>query len=400
MTQNWKDEAGRDLMSLGGRIANLERGKGSHVWDTEGTRYLDFLGGIAVNCLGHAHPVVVDAVSQQAALLMHVSNYFATPQQLELAARLKRLARTGDEGRVFLANAGTEANETAIKLARLHGNEVGKSTILCLNGAFHGRTTGALALTPKAAYQDPFAPLMPGVRAIDPTLDALEEAFQTDDVAAIFAEPIQGEAGVVPLPHGFLQRARELATAHNALLILDEVQTGSGRTGEWFAHQHLGIAPDAVTVAKSVAAGFPLGALITFGAASDLFYPGTHNSTFGGNPLGSAVANAVLEHIESENLLENVSARGAELREKVADLPFVTSTRGAGLLIGIVLDEPVAAEVASAALSRGLIINAPAADVIRLAPAFTIGDSEIAEFLDIFTASLTAVAAQHQENAR
>jgi len=400
MTQNWKDEAGRDLMSLGGRLANLERGEGSHVWDTEGTRFLDFLGGIAVNCLGHAHPVVVDAVSQQAARLVHVSNYFATPQQLELAARLKRLARTGDEGRVFLANAGTEANETAIKLARLHGNELGKSTILCLNGAFHGRTTGALALTPKPAYQDPFAPLMPGVRAIDPTLDALEEAFQTGDVAAIFAEPIQGEAGVVPLPEGFLQRARELATAHSALLILDEVQTGSGRTGEWFAHQHLGITPDAITVAKSVAAGFPLGALITFGAASDLFYPGTHNSTFGGNPLASAVANAVLEHIESENLLANVSARGAELREKVADLPLVASTRGAGLLLGIVLDEPVAAEVASAALSRGLIINAPAADVIRLAPAYTIGDSEIAEFLDIFTASLTAVAAQHQENAR
>lgn len=400
MTQNWKDEAGRDLMSLGGRLANLERGKGSHVWDTEGTRFLDFLGGIAVNCLGHAHPVVVDAVSQQAARLVHVSNYFATPQQLELAARLKRLARTGDEGRVFLANAGTEANETAIKLARLHGNATGKSTILCLNGAFHGRTTGALALTPKPVYQDPFSPLMPGVRAIDPTIDALEEAFQAGDVAAIFAEPIQGEAGVVPLPDGFLQRARELATAHDALLILDEVQTGSGRTGEWFAHQQLGIAPDAVTVAKSVAAGFPLGALITFGAASDLFYPGTHNSTFGGNPLASAVANAVLEHIENEDLLENVSARGAELREKVADLPLVASTRGAGLLIGIVLDAPVAAEVASAALSRGLIINAPAADVIRLAPAYTIGDSEIAEFLDIFTASLTAVAAHHQENAR
>ncbi|MGO2090236.1 MAG: acetylornithine transaminase [Microbacterium gubbeenense] len=400
MTQNWKDEAGRDLMSLGGRLANLERGKGSHVWDTDGGRYLDFLGGIAVNCLGHAHPVVIDAITQQAGRLIHVSNYFATPQQLELASRLKRLAGTGDEGRVFLANAGTEANETAIKLARLHGNKHGLGTILCLNGAFHGRTTGALALTPKAAYQDPFAPLMPGVKAIDPTIAALEEAFAAGDVAAIFAEPIQGEAGVVPLPEGFLVRARELATEHNALLILDEVQTGSGRTGEWFAHQHLGITPDAVTIAKSVGAGFPLGALITYGSASELFYPGTHNSTFGGNPLASAVANAVLEFIESENLLENVTARGAELREKVAALPLVASTRGAGLLIGIVLDAPVAADVAAEALTRGLVINAPAPDVIRLAPAYTIGDSEIAEFLDIFTASLDAVAAQNQENAR
>lgn len=400
MTQNWKDEAGRDLMSLGGRLANLERGKGSHVWDTDGNRYLDFLGGIAVNCLGHAHPVVVDAIAQQAGRLIHVSNYFATPQQLELASRLKRLAGTGDEGRVFLANAGTEANETAIKLARLHGNKRGKSTILCLNGAFHGRTTGALALTPKPAYQDPFAPLMPGVKAIDPTIAALEAAFAAGDVAAIFAEPIQGEAGVVPLPEGFLLRARELATEHDALLILDEVQTGSGRTGTWFAHQHMGITPDAVTIAKSVAAGFPLGALITYGSASELFYPGTHNSTFGGNPLASAVANAVLEFIENESLLENVTARGAELREKVADLPLVSSTRGAGLLIGIVLDQPVAADVASEALARGLVINAPAADVIRLAPAYTIGDSEIAEFLDIFTASLDAVVAQNQENAR
>jgi acetylornithine aminotransferase len=238
---------------------------------------------------------------------------------------------------------------------------------------------------------------MPGIVAIDPTIEALERAF-TDDVAAIFAEPIQGEAGVVPLPDGFLARARELATEHNALLILDEVQTGSGRTGAWFAHQTLGITPDAVTLAKSVAAGFPLGALITFGTASELFYPGTHNSTFGGNPLASAVANAVLEYIEDENLLENVAARGDELREKVQGLPLVSHTRGAGLLIGIVLDKPVAAQVAAEALERGLIINAPAADVIRLAPAYTIGDDEIAEFLDLFSASLDAVATI-QENA-
>lgn len=388
----WQDDASRDLMSLGGRLALLTHGEGSSVWDDEGRRYLDFLGGIAVNGLGHAHPVFVEAVSRQAATIAHVSNYFASPAQLELAARLKRLAGTGEDGRVFLANSGAEANETAIKLARLHGGKTGKTTILVLKGAFHGRTMGTLSLTPKAAYQDPFRPLLPGIRAIEPTIEALEDAID-DTVVALVAEPIQGEAGVVPLPDGYLARARELTSQHDALLILDEVQTGSGRTGEWFAFQREGITPDAVTVAKSIAAGFPLGALITFGAASELFYPGTHNSTFGGNPLASAVANAVLGHIESEGLLDNVTARGAQLREGVEGLPLVTGTRGAGLLIGITLSAPVAAEVRQAAHERGLIVNAPAVDVIRIAPAYTIGDAEVAEFLTLFGEALAAVAA-------
>ena len=388
----WQDDASRDLMSLGGRLALLTRGEGSHVWDADDRRYLDFLGGIAVNCLGHAHPVFVEAVSKQAATLAHISNYFASPAQLELAARLKRLAGTGDDGRVFLSNSGTEANEMAIKLARLHGGKTGKSTILVLNGAFHGRTMGALSITPKAAYRDPFEPVLPGVRSIDATLEALEAAFD-DSIAALFVEPIQGEAGVVPMPDGFLARARELATERGALLVLDEVQTGSGRTGEWFAFQREGIVPDAVTLAKSIGAGFPLGALITFGAASDLFYPGTHNSTFGGNPLASAVANAVLGYIESEGLLENVTARGAQLRTAVAELPLVSGARGEGLLIGITLTAPVAAEVRAAAHERGLIVNAPDADVIRIAPAYTIGDAEIEEFLTLFGEALSAVAA-------
>lgn len=387
----WQDDASRDLMSLGGRLALLTRGEGSHVWDADDRRYLDFLGGIAVNCLGHAHPVFVDAVSKQAATLAHISNYFASPAQLELAARLKRLAGTGDEGRVFLANSGTEANEMAIKLARLHGGKTGKSTILVLEGAFHGRTMGALSITPKAAYRDPFEPVLPGIRAIEPTLEALEAAMD-DSVVALFAEPIQGEAGVVPLPDGYLARARELTVQHGALLVLDEVQTGSGRTGEWFAFQRAGIVPDAVTVAKSIAAGFPLGALLTFGATSDLFYPGTHNSTFGGNPLASAVANAVLDHIETAGLLANVTARGAELRAGVEGLPLVTGTRGAGLLIGITLEVPVAGEVRAAAHERGLIVNAPADDVIRIAPAYTIGDDEVSEFLALFGDALAAVA--------
>lgn len=402
-TAGWQDDAARDLMSLGGRLALLERGEGSHVWDADGRRYLDFLGGIAVNALGHAHPVFAETVARQAATLSHVSNYFATPQQLELAARLKRLAGTGERGRVFLANSGTEANETAIKLARLHAHRTGMGEdglIVSLEGAFHGRSTGALALTPKAAYQDPFRPLLPGVKHVAPTLEALEELFAgSDRIAALVVEPIQGEAGVLPLPDGYLSRARELTARHGALLILDEVQTGMGRTGEWFAFQREGVVPDAITLAKGIAAGFPLGALVTFGDASDLFYPGTHNSTFGGNPLASAVANAVIQEIQDRDLLANVAARGAQLREGVASLPLVAGTRGAGLLIGIRLAAPVAAEVRAAAHERGLIVNAPTDDAIRIAPAYTIGDAEVAEFLELFGAALAAVAAAHPEAA-
>jgi acetylornithine aminotransferase len=387
----WQDDASRDLLNLGGRLALLVRGEGSHVWDADGTRYLDFLGGIAVNALGHGHPVFVEAVSEQAKTLAHVSNYFATPQQLELAARLKRLAGAGEDGHVFFANSGSEANETAIKLARLHGHATGKKTIISLNGAFHGRTMGSLSLTPKPAYQDPFRPLLPDIAHIDPTIEALEAAID-DTVAALVVEPIQGEAGVLPLPDGFLRRARELTTEHGALLIVDEVQTGVGRTGSWFAFQREGIVPDAMSLAKGIAAGFPLGALVTFGR-NDLFYPGTHNSTFGGNPLATAVGNAVLAEIEDAGLLGNVTARGAELRAAASQMPLVTGTRGAGLLIGITLAAPVANEVRDAAQSRGLIVNAPTADAIRIAPAYTIGDAEVAEFTTLFADSLAAVAA-------
>ncbi len=392
---DWNEDAAHDLMSLGGRFALLTRGEGSWLWDADEKRYLDFLGGIAVNCLGTAHPVFVEAVSKQAATLAHVSNYFASPGQLELAARLKRLAGTGDAGRVFLANSGSEANEMAFKLARLHGKPSGRTKMIVVEGAFHGRTMGALSLTPKAMYRDPFLPAVPDVVTVSRSIESLEAAFAAGGVAAMIVEPIQGEAGVVELPEGFLARARELTTEHDALLILDEVQTGSGRTGTWFAFQREGIVPDAVTMAKSIGAGFPLSALITFGAASELFYPGTHNSTFGGNPLAAAVANATLGFIEETGLLDNVNARGAQLRSAVADLPFVTGTTGAGLLIGIRLSAPVAAEVRAAAHERGLIINAPTEDIIRIAPAYTIGDAEVAEFLALFSAALDATASAH-----
>ncbi|MET0734054.1 MAG: aminotransferase class III-fold pyridoxal phosphate-dependent enzyme, partial [Microbacterium sp.] len=293
----WQIDAGRDLVrSFGDRMAMFVRGEGAYLWDADGNRYLDFLAGIAVNSLGHAHPAFVEAISSQAATLAHVSNYFATPPQLALAARLKRLAGAGETGRVYFGNSGAEANEAAFKLARLHGGAE-RPRILALTDAFHGRTMGTLALTGKPTMQEPFLPMTPGVEFIDSTIEALEAAID-DRVAALFVEPIKGEAGVIDLPGGYLQAARELTERHGALLIIDEIQTGGGRTGEWFAFQHAGITPDAITVAKGIGGGFPIGALITYGAASELFYPGTHGSTFGGNALGTAVSGAVLAEIE------------------------------------------------------------------------------------------------------
>ncbi|MGN7862106.1 acetylornithine transaminase [Microbacterium sp. 22303] len=397
--QAWHGAADRDLiLNAGPRFELLVRGEGSHLWDGEGRRYLDFLAGIAVTALGHAHPVFVEAVSRQAATLAHVSNYFATPPQLELAARLKRLAGTGDAGRVFFGNSGTEANEAAFKLARLHGLSSDRGTerprILSLDNAFHGRTIGALALTAKASMRDPFQPLPGGVEHIPATIEALEAAMD-DRVAALFVEPIQGEAGVLELPEGYLRAARELTAKHGALLIVDEIQTGAGRTGDWFAFQHEGIVPDAITLAKGIGGGFPIGALVAFGDAAALLQPGSHGSTFGGNPLATAVSNAVLEEIEQAGLVQNARERGAQLREVVEGIgsPLVAGVRGRGLLIGVALAAPVAGDVVAAAQRLGLVINAANPSSVRIAPALTIGDAEIAEFTDLFTAALAEVAA-------
>ncbi|TLF31544.1 acetylornithine transaminase [Microbacterium sp. 5K110] len=391
---SWQEDAGRDLVrSFGDRMALFVRGEGAYIWDGEGKKYLDFLAGIAVDALGHAHPAFVEAVSTQAATLTHVSNYFATPPQLALAARLKRLAGTGETGRVYFANSGAEANEAAFKLARLHGRGTERTRILTLKGGFHGRTMGALALTGKPALQADFLPMVPGVEHIDATVDALEAAFD-DRVAAFIVEPIQGEAGVVELPEGYLEAAREITARHGALLIVDEIQTGAGRTGEWFAFQHAGIVPDAITVAKGIGGGFPIGALITFGAASELFFPGTHGSTFGGNALGTAVAGAVLQEIESAGLVANAAARETQLRAGIVALgsPLVAGVRGRGLLLGVELSSPVAKAVVAAAQEHGLIVNAANDDTIRLAPPLIIGDAEIAEFLSLFGAALATVS--------
>lgn len=398
---NWQDDAASHLvLNAGPRLAMLTRGEGSYLWDSEGKRHLDFLAGIAVTSLGHAHPVFVEAVSRQAATLAHVSNYFATPSQLALAARLKRLAGAGIDGRVFFSNSGAEANEAAFKLARLHGGTE-KPRIIALENGFHGRTMGSLALTAKAAMRAPFEPMPGGVEHIPATIEALEAAID-GRVAAVIVEPIQGEAGVVELPEGYLQAARSLTLKHGALLIVDEIQTGAGRTGAWFGFSHEGITPDAITLAKGIGGGFPIGALVTYGAASSLFTPGSHGSTFGGNPLATAVADAVLTEIENAGLVDNAARRGEELREIITglDSPLVTGIRGRGLLIGVALSAPVANEVVAAAQERGLIVNAANPETVRIAPALTIGDSELAEFRELFAASLADVQASLTESGK
>ena len=391
----WQDRFDRRIMrSMGMPLAKLDHGRGARVWDVEGNEYLDFLAGIAVNSLGHAHPVFVEAVSTQAARLAHVSNYFTTEPALELAERITRLAGAGESGRAWFGNSGAEANEAAFKLARLNNSGGARTRVLSLVDGFHGRTMGSLALTGKAHMREAFEPLPGGVEHIDATIDVLERSID-DAVAALFIEPIQGEAGVVELPDGFLVAARELTHRHGALLIVDEIQTGAGRTGDWFAFQHAGITPDAITVAKGIGGGFPIGGLVTFGRASSLYSKGQHGSTFGGNPLATAVANAVLGEIEQAGLVENAAVRGRQIRARVEglDSPLVGELRGRGLLIGIGLTEPVATHVVAEAMRAGLIVNAANDSTIRMAPPLIIDDADVDGFAERFTRALDAVAA-------
>ncbi|UYN84958.1 MAG: acetylornithine transaminase [Microcella sp.] len=373
-------------------MAVLDHGRGALVRDVDGNEYLDFLSGIAVNSLGHAHPVVVEAIAAQAARAVHVSNYFTTRPAVEFAERLVRLAGFGDTGRVYPANSGAEAIEAAVKLAR----RTGRPRILAFEGGFHGRTMGALAVTGKPALREPFEPMLPGIEHLPTELAALAAALGPD-VAAVILEPIKGEAGVVPLPEGFLAEARRLTREHGALLIVDEIQTGAGRTGEWFAFQRelADDLPDAIVVAKGIGGGVPIGALVTRGAASELFTLGQHGSTFGGNPLSTAVAGAVLAEIERADLVGNAARRGEQLRQGILSLDssLVAEVRGRGLLLGIGLTAPLAHRVVAEALDRGLIINAATDESLRLAPPLIIGDAEIARFLDLFAASLHAAHA-------
>ncbi|UVY85662.1 acetylornithine transaminase [Brachybacterium sp. NBEC-018] len=369
----------------------LVRGEGVHVWDADGTCYLDLLGGIAVNALGHAHPDVVAALGKQAETLGHVSNFFATPTQIELAERLLQLAQAPEGSGVFFTNSGTESNEAAFKIAR----RTGRPRIIALERSFHGRTMGALALTHKEAYRAPFEPLPGGVEFLPAEdLPALEAALATGDVAAVVLEPIQGEAGVIPLTEVYLRGVRELTAAHGTLMILDEVQTGIGRTGEWFAHQRFeGIVPDVMTLAKGLGGGFPIGAVVTFGEhASTLLSPGQHGTTFGGNPLGAAVSLAVLGTLAEEDLLTAARTLGAQITAEVAELaardPRVEGSRGAGLLQGIALAAPIAPQVVTAALEAGFIVNAANPSTIRLAPPLVVTGEQLTSFLTALPALL------------
>jgi len=349
----------------------LVRGQGARVWDEDGNEYLDLLGGIAVNALGHAHPAIVEAVTSQLATLGHVSNFFASEPQIELAEKL--ISLVGDpSARVFFSNSGAEANEAALKATR----KTGRTTVVAAEGSFHGRTMGALSLTSKAAYREPFEPLPGHVRWV-PFGDADALAAAVDDtVAAVLLEPIQGEAGVIVPPADYLVRAREITAEHGALLWLDEVQTGMGRVGDWFAYTKAGITPDLVTIAKGLGGGLPIGALIALNGAATLLEPGNHGTTFGGNPVATAAALAVIRTIEDENLLQHVSDVGQLLRDRLSAHPLVDSVTGDGLLLGVVLAEPVAAKVQQAALDAGLILNAPTPDRLRLAPPLILTSDE------------------------
>ena len=379
----------------------LVRGAGCLVWDADGKEYLDLLGGIAVNALGHAHPFVTSVIASQLATLGHVSNFFTSPTQIALAEKLLALTHAPAGSKVFFTNSGTEANEAAFKLARRNsgaaaGDAPQRTKIIALEGAFHGRTMGALALTAKEAYRAPFEPLPGGVVHIPFGDIAALEAAVDDTVAAVFLEPIQGEAGVRPLPAGYLRAARDATTKAGALLILDEVQTGIGRTGKWLASEDAGVVPDAVTLAKGLGGGFPIGALLTMGEqTSSLLSAGQHGTTFGGNPVATAAALATLHAIESNHVLDNVATVGAHLRSALADLAGVTEVRGEGLLIGFDLDADVAPAVVQAGLDAGFIVNSPGPRTVRLAPPLILTTAQADSFLNAFPAILqTAKDAQ------
>jgi acetylornithine/N-succinyldiaminopimelate aminotransferase len=352
----------------------LVRGAGTHVWDEDGKEYIDFFGGIAVNVLGHGHPALVDAVTGQLGRLGHVSNFFTTGPQVELAERLLALLGSPTPGKVFLSNSGTEANEAAFKMTR----RTGRTRLVAMEGAFHGRTMGSLALTAKAAYREPFEPL-PGDVTFVPYGDADALAAAVDETtAAVVVEPIQGEAGVIVPPDGYLAAVREIATRHGALLWLDEVQTGIGRTGDWFAHTASGVVPDIVTLAKGLGGGIPIGATIAVGSAATLLQPGNHGTTFGGNPVACAAALAVLDTIEKESLLAAAAERGEQLTRVLLSEHDVTAVEGRGLLLGAQLAEDNAAHVVTRAQERGFLLNNTGPARLRFAPSLTVTEEDVA----------------------
>ena len=357
----------------------LVKGKGLVVTDADGKQYLDFLGGIATNILGHAHPAIVKAVTKQVSTLSHVSNFYVHPQAVELAEKLA--AMTGDKSaKVFFCQSGAEANEAALKLSR----RTGKVRIVAAQGAFHGRTMGALSLTGQPAKREPFLPLIKGVKHVPfGDIEAIRKAV-TKKTAMVIIEPIMGEAGVIVPPADYLRELRALCDAKGALLVIDAVQTGMGRTGDWFGYEYSGITPDVITLAKGLGGGLPLGAMIALGKAADLFQPGDHGSTFGGNPVTTAAGLAAIKFIETQKILKKVEKQGVYLMQELAVIPGVAEVRGAGLLLGIELENLKAADIAKALQNEGVLVNAANATTIRLAPALIVTDAQLKKFVSIF----------------
>ena len=372
--------------NYGTPVLELCSGKGARVIDSKGDQYLDFLAGIATNVLGHAHPAIVKAVSKQIATLGHVSNFYAHPNVLALSAKL--VAMTGDKSaRVFFCNSGAEANEAALKLSR----KTGRTRIVATKDSFHGRTMGALSLTGQPSKSEPFKPLLKGITHVAyGDMGAMLKKVNKK-TAMVIVEPIMGEAGVIVPPHGYLQALRELCDETGALLVFDCVQTGMGRTGDWFGYEYSVIKPDVITLAKGLGGGLPLGAMIALGDAASLFQPGDHGSTFGGNPVATAAGLAVVETIEKNSLLKRVGEVGVELMADLALIEGVKSVRGAGLLIGIEFSTPIAKLVAARCQKNGVLVNGNSETVIRIAPPLIVSDKEVAQFLKVFTESVHEV---------
>ena len=362
----------------------LVKGKGIVVTDADGKSYLDFLGGIATSILGHAHPAIVKAVTKQVSTLSHVSNFYAHPNAIALAEKLTKM--TGDKNaKVFFCQSGAEANEAALKLSR----RTGKVRIVAAQGAFHGRTMGALSLTGQPSKREPFLPLIKGVKHVPyGDIDAMRKAV-SKKTAMVIIEPIMGEAGVIVPPSDYLQELRLLCDKNGSLLVIDAVQTGMGRTGDWFGYEYSGIKPDVITLAKGLGGGLPLGAMIALGKAASLFQPGDHGSTFGGNPVTTAAGLAAIEFIESKKILGKVEKQGAHLIQELALIPGVKEVRGAGLLLGIELESLKASDVSDAMRDAGVLVNAANATTIRIAPSLIVSDAQITKFISIFRKVIT-----------
>ena len=364
----------------------LKSGKGLVVTDTVGKKYLDFLGGIATNVLGHAHPVIVRAVSKQIATLGHVSNFYSHPSGIALAAKLQEL--TGDNtARVFFCNSGAEANEAALKLSR----KTGRSKIVATTGSFHGRTMGALSLTGQPSKRNPFKPLVKNIKHVTfGDISAMRKAVNKK-TAMVIVEPIMGEAGVVVPPFGYLKQLRELCSEHGVLLVFDCVQTGIGRTGTWFGYEEEKIRPDVITLAKGLGGGLPLGAMISLGTNCPQFAPGEHGTTFGGNPVSAAAGLAAIEFITKNRLMVSAKSFEKRLKIKLGAIRGVTEVRGRGLLLGIGLDGGYAKALAAKLSDRGILVNAPNDETIRIAPALTVSKVQIDRFISVFTQCMQEV---------